>query len=155
MDVSRNYIDLMYLTNPSNILKMKKLALNEQTINTDERKKYKKDIMKITECLIKGERISSDIDALFNEYVEKIKDHVKFTKKNNRIQSQFHLMEKKYVKMDISSVDISVLDKSSLDISVLDKSMMKKPKKKKKMIDFVKKKRKVKKIIIPKQISYD
>ena len=63
--MSRNYIDLMYLTNPSNISRMKKIE--EEKVDKEEVKKYKKDIIKFTERLIDGESISSGIDVLFNK----------------------------------------------------------------------------------------
>jgi hypothetical protein len=146
-DISRNYIDLMYLTNPSNISKMRKMK-EEKNINREEIKKYKKDIIKITERLIDGEKISSEIDALFNKYFIKIREHIKFTKKKNVVQSQYHLMKEKekkeYIKMDLSNLDITI---------------MKKPEPKIKNIgDFVKKKkkkRKGKKVVMPKKIIFE
>jgi phosphoribosyl-dephospho-CoA transferase len=146
-DISRNYIDLMYLTNPSNISKMRKMK-EEKNINKEELKKYNKDIIKITERLIDGEKISSEIDALFNKYFIKIREHIKFTKKKNVVQSQYHLMKEKekkeYIKMDLSNLDITI---------------MKKPEPKIKNIgDFVKKKkkeRKGKKVVMPKKIIFE
>jgi hypothetical protein len=146
-DISRNYIDLMYLTNPSNISKMRKMK-EEKNINKEEIKKYNKDIIKITERLIDGEKISSEIDALFNKYFIKIREHIKFTKKKNVVQSQYHLMKEKekkeYIKMDLSNLDITI---------------MKKPEPKIKNIgDFVKKKkkeRKGKKVVMPKKIIFE
>jgi len=145
-DMSRNYIDLMYLTNPSNISRMKKIK--EEKVDKEEFKKYKKDIIKFTERLIDGERISSGIDALFNKFFIKIKEHINFTKKKNVVQSQYHLMKEKekkeYIKMDLSKLDITI---------------MKKPiHKDKNLSDFVKKKkkkRKGKKIVMPKKITFE
>jgi hypothetical protein len=144
MDNSRNYIDLMYLTNPSNISKIQKIKENKNT-NVKEKKRLKSEIMKMTERLINGEQISCDIDALFNQYFIKIRNHLKFIKKKNIVQSQYHLMgekeKKEYIKMDISTLDISI---------------MKKPKKVKQISDFVKKtKRKKKKVIMPKKIIFE
>ena len=79
-DVSRNYIDLMYLTNPSNISRIKRM--NEViTVDIEDQKKYKKEVIKITDRLINGEKISVDINELFNNYFQKIKEHLEFTKK--------------------------------------------------------------------------
>ena len=143
-DISRNYIDLMYLTNPSNISRIKKIK--EETIDKKELKKYKKDIIKYTERLIAGENISSEIDALFNKYFIKIREHMVFIKKKNIVQSQYHLMKEKEIKKEYSSMDLS-----TLNISI-----MKKPKHKvKNLSDFVKKKkdkRKGQKVIMPKKI---
>ncbi len=99
-DISRNYIDLMYLTNPSNISRMIKIE-EEKKVDKEEIKKYKKDIIKITNKLIGGENISSEIDALFNRYFIKIKEHLDFTKRNNIVQSQYHLLKEKEQKEKI------------------------------------------------------
>ena len=88
-DISRNYIDLMYLTNPSNISKMRKMK-EEKNINREEIKKYKKDIIKITERLIDGEKISSEIDALFNKYFIKIRIIRYYRIKNDTRIKLFH-----------------------------------------------------------------
>ena len=143
--MSRNYIDLMYLTNPSNISRMKKIE--EEKVDKEEFKKYKKDIIKFTERLIDGESISSGIDVLFNKFFIKIKEHINFTKKKNVVQSQYHLMKEKekkeYIKMDLSELNIT---------------LMKKPiNKVKKLSDFVnkKKKKKGKKIVMPKKITFE
>lgn len=143
--MSRNYIDLMYLTNPSNISRMKKIE--EEKVDKEEFKKYKKDIIKFTERLIDGESISSGIDVLFNKFFIKIKEHINFTKKKNVVQSQYHLMKEKekkeYIKMDLSELNIT---------------LMKKPiNKVKNLSDFVnkKKKKKGKKIVMPKKITFE
>jgi len=145
-DVSRNYIDLMYLTNPSNISRIKRM--NEViTVDIEDQKKYKKEVIKITDRLINGEKISVDINELFNNYFQKIKEHLEFTKKKNLVQSQYHLMKEKekkeYIKMDLSGLDIT---------------MMKKPdsKKIKNLNDFIKKKKKKKKgMVMPQKIVFD
>tara|TARA_B100000795_G_scaffold243416_4_gene207322 strand:- start:6165 stop:6572 length:408 start_codon:yes stop_codon:yes gene_type:complete len=135
----------MYFTNPSNISRMKKIE--EEKVDKEEFKKYKKDIIKFTERLIDGESISSGIDVLFNNFFIKIKEHINFTKKKNVVQSQYHLMKEKekkeYIKMDLSELNIT---------------LMKKPiHKVKNLSDFVnkKKKRKGKKIVIPKKITFE
>jgi hypothetical protein len=145
-DISRNYIDLMYLTNPSNISRMIKIE-EEKIVDKEEIKKYKKDIIKITNKLIGGENISSEIDALFNRYFIKIKEHLDFTKRNNIVQSQYHLLkekeQKEYIKMDLSKLDIDFIKKPN-------------SKKIKNLEDFVKnkKKRKGKKVVMPKKITF-
>jgi len=142
-DTSQNYIDLMYLTNPSNISRMKKIK--EETIDKKELIKYKKDIIKFTERLITGEKISSEIDALFNKYFIKIREHMAFIKKKNAVQSQYHLMKEKekkeYIKMDLSQLDISIMKKPIHNVNNLSDFVKKK-----------KKKRKGKKVIMPKKI---
>ena len=146
-DISQNYIDMMYLMNPSNISRMKKIK-EEKNIDMEEIKKHKKDIIKMTERLIDGDSISSDIDAIFYRYFVKIKEHLHFTKKMNVVQSQYHLMKEKekkeYIKMDLSKLDIDI---------------MKKPEPKVKNIgDFVKKKKKkskTKKTVMPKKITFE
>lgn len=145
-DMSQNYIDLMYLTNPSNISRMKRIK-EEENIDREEIKKYKKDIIKITERIIDGERISCEIDALFNKYFSKIKEHLNFTKKKNVVQSQYHLMKEKekkeYIKMDLSKLDIDIMKKPDT-------------KRVKNIGDFVKKKKKNKgkKPVMPKKITF-
>jgi hypothetical protein len=145
-DMSRNYIDLMYLTNPSNISRMKKIK--EEKVDKEEFKKYKKDIIKFTERLIDGERISSGIDALFNKFFIKIKEHINFTKKKNVVQSQYHLMKEKekkeYIKMDLSKLDITIMKKPIHKVKNLSDFVKKK-----------KKKRKGKKIVMPKKITFE
>ena len=47
-DMSQNYIDLMYLTNPSNMIKMNKIK--EEKISPEEKKKYKELQRKANKC---------------------------------------------------------------------------------------------------------
>tara|TARA_B110000967_G_C18635681_1_gene435924 strand:- start:34 stop:471 length:438 start_codon:yes stop_codon:yes gene_type:complete len=141
-DISHNYIDLMYFANTSNMIKMHKIK--ENVISLEERKKYKKNVIKTVNELLEGGQISSEIDALFNQFFVKIKQHYDFIKKRTMVQSQHHLtnekkMKKEYKKMDIGKLDITIMNK---------------PKPVKDMNYFVKKnkKRKVKKVVMPKKI---
>jgi hypothetical protein len=143
-DISRNYIDMIYLMNPSTLSRMKKME--EIKIDKEEIKKYKKDIIKITERLIEGDGISREIDALFNKYFMKIKEHLSFTKRKNVVQSQYHLLKEKekkeYIKMDLSKLDIDIMKKPDT-------------KRVKNIGDFVKKKKKKKKVVMPKKITFE
>ena len=113
-DMSQNYIDLMYLTNPSNMIKMNKIK--EEKITPEERKKYKKYVIKTVNNLLEGQEISCEINALFNQFFVKIRQHYDFIKKRTMVQSQYHLMnnkknKKKYEKMDIGKLDITIMNK--------------------------------------------
>jgi hypothetical protein len=141
-DMSQNYIDLMYLTNPSNMIKMNKIK--EEEITPEERKKYKKYVVKTVNELLEGQEISSEINALFNQFFVKIRQHYDFKKKRTMVQSQYHLMnnkknKKKYEKMDIGKLDITIMNK---------------PKPIKDIQSFIKKKKKKKekKVVMPKKI---
>ena len=141
----QHMIDLMYLTNPNNL---ERIIKKEQTIDipVDHYKKYKKNVMEITEKILDGDtkNINTRILDIFQDYYNSIVEEIKFNKKQTIIQSQYGNINIKKVKKDVVKLDIG-----SLDINLLPK---KEKKKKCGMDDFVKKKKKKKtktNIIIP------
>ena len=144
----RKNIDLMYLTNPTNLIKFKKPIKDEITSDVDI-EKYKKFILSCTKKLLEKEVISPDINNIFNTYVHHLINHFKFKNKNKIIQEQYKNIDNKKKKEEFKPIDID-----KINISVIGK------KKETKKIDlnaFVKKKKnkKNKKIIIPKKKIFD
>ena len=141
----QHMIDLMYLTNPNNL---ERIIKKEQTVDipVDHYKKYKKNVMEITEKILDGDtkKLNTRILDIFQDYYNSIVEEIKFNKKQTIIQSQYGNIDIKKVKKDVVKLDIG-----SLDINLLPK---KEKKKKCGMDDFVKKKKKKKtktNIIIP------
>tara|TARA_B100000900_G_C20436591_1_gene657238 strand:+ start:359 stop:922 length:564 start_codon:yes stop_codon:yes gene_type:complete len=141
----QHMIDLMYLTNPNNL---ERIIKKEQTVDipVDHYKKYKKNVMEITEKILDGDtkKMNTRVLDIFQDYYNSIVEEIKFNKKQTIIQSQYGNIDIKKVKKDVVKLDIG-----SLDINLLPK---KEKKKKCGMDNFVKKKKKKKvksNIIIP------
>jgi hypothetical protein len=147
-DEFRKNIDLLYLTNRTNLMKFKKPINKEISCGVDV-KKYKKFILSCTKKLLNNELISPEINNIFDTYIYHLIRHFKFKNRNKIIQEQYKNIDnekkiEKYNPINIEKMDINIIGK----------------KKETKKIDlnaFVKKKKhkNKKKIIIPKKKNYD
>lgn len=149
MDISRNQIDLMYLTNSLSMDKIKHIK-EKKTILKSEKEKYKIKIMKMIDMFMKDidkpkDTMQEDLKMMFDEFLLKTISYLKFKKKEKKVQSQYDKKKKKKSKIN------------DINISELDVTIMRKPEKpKKKNLDTFIKKTKVKskkKIVIPKKID--
>ena len=148
---SSKLIDLMYLTNPNSLNKIKNVNSKEE-YSKEELKSKKKMIMKITEDIILGKREdkSNDVIMSFFNYYNKILEDEILKKKVKIIQAQYDGLEKKKKKKEVVNLDVN-----DLDVNLL----AKKEKKSKHMNldNYVKKKKKKvkKKVHLPKKQNYE
>jgi hypothetical protein len=151
MDISRNIIDLMYLTNQTNMDKISKIR-TEKTISKKNLEKYKDKFLTLTTDILNGKKIKNETDNItqdmkyeFHEYFKKAMGYFDFLEKKKIIQARYKDMQKKTSKI------------KNMNIDELDISIMKKPKKvkHKDLTGFVKKKKtkNKKKIVMPKQLK--
>ena len=147
---SSKLIDIMYLTNPRNLNKIKGSG-RKNDYSKEELKKNKKLIMKITENILKGEYTdnSQDVTSSFFDYYDKILEHEILKKKVNIIQSQYTVEKEKKVKKKV--IELNVTD---IDVNLLAKK--EKKEKKTNLNNYLKKKkRKTKvKIHLPKKQNF-
>lgn len=148
---SSKLIDLMYLTNPNNLNKIKNFNKKEQ-YSKAELKSKKKIILKITEDIIMGKREdkSNDVILSFFDYYNKILEDEILKKKVRIIQSQYDGIEinkkaKKIVNMNVNDLDVNLLSKKEKKIKHMN------------LDNYVKKKKKKekKKVHLPKKQNYD
>jgi len=152
MDISRNQIDLMYLTNR---LKMDKVVniKEKRTILKSEKEKYKNKISQLLKSFMEEDCtyenvMKNELKMMFDDFLLKTIRYYKFQNKENKVQSQYDKTQKKKNKC------------TKLNLNEIDITIMKKPEKpKNKNLDsFIKKKkkkRKMKKMVIPKKIDYE
>jgi hypothetical protein len=88
--------DLLYFTNGS-IYKKKETQEIMDINNKDDIKFYKKRIIHLTKQLLKKEtKTTSEIEALFENYIKEVIEHFKFTDKKELMQKEYeNLKEKK------------------------------------------------------------
>ena len=148
---SSKLIDLMYLTNPNSLNKIKNINKKEQ-YSKEELKSKKKIIMRITEDIIMGKREdkSNDVILSFFAYYNKILEDEILKKKIKIIQSQYEGIEKnkkvkKVINMNVNDLDINLLRKKE------------KKGKHMNLDNYVKKKKKKvkKKVHLPKKQNFD
>tara|TARA_Y100000816_G_C25953469_1_gene497441 strand:+ start:359 stop:817 length:459 start_codon:yes stop_codon:yes gene_type:complete len=151
MDISRNQLDLMYLTNNITMEKIKHIK-EKKIILKSEKDKYEKKIMKLIEKFMKDKDKSEhfmedDLKMMFEEFLIKTVNYFKFISKEKKVQSQYDKKKQKKKKVN------------NIDLNELDVTIMRKPgKPKKKNLDSFIKKTKVKKkkkIVMPKKIDYE
>ena len=151
MDISRNLIDLMYLTNRVNMEKLNNIKEDEK-LSLENKKKYKEKFFNLTNNIFNNIPIKNDTDNItidliysFNNFFKKSVGYFEFLEKQEKIQQRYKDMEKKESK--IKNIDIN-----DLNINIMRK---KKQVKTKDMTDFVKKKKRKnkKKMHIPKQLN--
>tara|TARA_B100001142_G_scaffold155305_2_gene155796 strand:+ start:2313 stop:2774 length:462 start_codon:yes stop_codon:yes gene_type:complete len=152
MDISRNQIDLMYLTNR---LKMNKVVniKEKRTILKSEKEKYKNKISQLLNSFMEEDCtyenvMKNELKMMFDDFLLKTIRYYKFQNKENKVQSQYDKTQKKKNKC------------TKLNLNEIDITIMKKPEKpKNKNLDsFIKKKkkkRKIKKTVMPKKIDYE
>ena len=150
-EMSSKLIDLMYLTNPNTLNKIKTIGQKNE-YSKEELKEKKKIIMKITEDIIEGNRCdkSSDVLLSFFSYYNKILEDEHLKKKVKVIQSQYDGIGKKKKKKQVINLDVN-----NLDVNLLGKK--EKNSKHMNLDNYVKKKKKkVKsKIHLPKKQNFD
>ena len=107
---SSKLIDLMYLTNPNSLNKIKNIDSKDEY--TKEELKSKKMILKITEDIILGKRENKSDDVLmsFFNYYNKILEDELLKKKVKIIQSQYEEIDKKKKKKQVVNLDVNDLD---------------------------------------------
>jgi hypothetical protein len=153
MDISRNQIDLMFLSNRLKMVKVNHIKEN-RTILKKEKDKYKKKILQLVNSFMDDNctydnAIKNELKMIFDDFLLKTISYYKFQNKERKVQSQYGKeKEKKFKKCN------------KLDLNEIDITIMKKPKKSKnKNLDtFIKKKKnknKKKKTIMPKKIDYE
>ena len=144
---SSKLIDLMYLTNPNSLNKIKNIDSKDE-YTKEELKSKKKMILKITEEIILGKRenISDDVLTSFFNYYNKILEDELLKKKVKIIQSQYEDIDKKKKKKQVVNLDVNDLDLNLLGNKEkktkhmnLDSYVKKKNKKKKQKIHLPKK----------------
>lgn len=137
-------IDLLYLTN---YLDNKKIKENE--IKKKEIRFYKKRILQVTKDLLKGEKITEDVNSCYNGYIRTLIEHFKFIDKKDMIQEEYQNLNN----------DMSSKIDNSFNMMEMDEMMIKKieVKEVKTMDDYIlkRKKKKEKKIEIPKKKEYN
>lgn len=143
----RNNVDLLYLTNPTNLINFKK-PYNKEYSNVDT-EKYRKFILSCTKKILNGELISPEINNMFDTYIHHLIKHFKFKNKTRLIQEQYKNIDNKkkveaYVPINIEKMDINVMGKKKETKKIDLNAFVKKSKNKKK-----------KKIILPKKKNFD
>lgn len=148
---SSKLIDLMYLTNPNSLNKIK-IFNKKEHYSKEELKSKKKMIMRITEDIIMGKREdkSNDVILSFFAYYNKILEDEILKKKIKIIQSQYEGIEKnkkvkKVINMNVNDLDVNLLRKKE------------KKGKHMNLDNYVKKKKKKvkKKVHLPKKQNFD
>ena len=131
-----NNVDLMFLTNPNNLSNVKDLS---DKFDFKDVEKYKKYINATIKKLLSNKFISNDINDCFEIFLKKLIDHKKFSNRKKLIQKQYEGMDenknnKEFVSIDISNIDISIMnidEKKKIDLnSFIVKKKNKKNKKK-------------------------
>lgn len=142
----RNNVDLMYLTNSNNLTKFKKEDNLNENIDIEKHKTF---ILSCTKKLLKNEKISPEINYIFNEYAANIIKHYQFKNRTRIIQEQYKDIvtkkkSEKYVPINIEKMDINVMGKKKEVKNINLNAFVKKKKNKKK-----------KKMILPKKQNFD
>ena len=112
-DEFRKNIDLLYLTNPTNLIKFKK-PMNDDVSSEIDIKKYKKFILSCTKNLLNNELISPEINNIFDTYIYHLIRHFKFKNRNKIIQEQYKNIDnekkiEKYNPINIEKMDINII----------------------------------------------
>ena len=152
MDISRNQIDIMFLSNRLKMVKVNHIK-EKRTILKNEKDKYKKKITKLVDSFMNEDctyenAMKNELKMIFDNFLLKAISYHKFQNKENKVQSQYDKTQKKKNKC------------TKLNLNEIDITIMKKPEKpKNKNLDsFIKKKkkkRKIKKTVMPKKIDYE
>ena len=81
-------IDLEYLINPDQHKKMAE-KYEENLINEDEKKFYRKRMLQLTRDLIAGNIQNSNLESAFNSYMQESIKYFKFMDKKDIIQGEY------------------------------------------------------------------
>jgi hypothetical protein len=144
MDISQNNsIDLLYLTNPH--LKIKYNKIDDNSIDSDELKFYRKRILQDTKGYLRGKKMTEQIDACFNQYIINLISHYKFTDKKKSIQEEYDTLKESKKKPKIRNMKMEEENKLMMKIHTRKKKTIKD------FIPIVVKERRKKKLIMPKK----
>tara|TARA_B100001063_G_C16777896_1_gene567349 strand:- start:2609 stop:3082 length:474 start_codon:yes stop_codon:yes gene_type:complete len=105
MDISINTIDLIYLTNPNQMKKMKKPYLKELALLKEDLNFYNARILKITKDILKNKEVDIKVTQTFNEYARICIEHFKFIDKKDMIQKEYDLIKKS--KSKFKNIDLT------------------------------------------------
>ena len=132
----RNKVDLLYLTNPNNLLNLKKN--NDDSIKNIN--KYKSFILTSTKNLLENEIISDNkVNESFKIYIKHLIEYNKFNNRKRIVQQQYNNINKekkkeKYTPINIDQMDINIMGKKETKKIDLNAFVIKKKKKNKKKI---------------------
>ena len=133
----RNKVDLLYLTNPNNLINLKETTENDYIIENIS--KYKSFILTSTKKLLENEVISNKVNESFKEYVKNLIELNKFNNRKRIVQQQYNDMNKekkkeKYEPINIDQMDINMMGKKETKKIDLNAFVKKKKNKKKKIV---------------------
>ena len=150
MDLSGNkQIDFLYLTNPALLDKYKTQQPKEALTTKEDIKFYRRRILLATKDYLREKTITNEVTGAFENYASELIKHFKFIDKKDMIQSNYSELSKTKSKPDINFK----LEKEN-------KLMLKKKLSTNRTIQdciplIIKKSKSKKKIIIPKQRTYN
>ena len=136
----RNRIDLLYLTNPINLINLKNSnETAEKNYIIENISEYKSFILTSTKKLLENEIISNKVNESFKAYVENLIELNKFNNRKRIIQQQYNNINKEkkkeeYKPINIDQMDINIIGKKETKKIDLDTFVKKKKKKKKKKV---------------------
>jgi len=139
----RNKVDLLYLTNPNNLIHLKRTEPTDDIVNIN---KYKSFILTSTKKLLDNEMISNKVNESFKIYVKNLIEYNKFNNRKRIVQQQYENINKEKKKEEYIPINIE-----QMDINIIGKQKTKK-------IDlnsFIKKKRKMKNIVMPQKHNFN
>lgn len=134
----RNKVDLLYLTNPNNLINLKKETTENDYI-IENISKYKSFILTSTKKLLENEVISNKVNESFKEYVKNLIELNKFNNRKRIVQQQYNDMNKekkkeKYEPINIDQMDINIMGKKETKKIDLNAFVKKKKNKKKNIV---------------------
>ena len=93
MDISTNEIDLMYLTNPLMLQKLKKSSQFNQ-LSKEDLLFYRKRIFQLTKHFLQNKQINPSMDAAFQSYAQVCIRYFKFMDKAAILQQPYTTLSK-------------------------------------------------------------
>ena len=149
MDISQNtHVDLLYLTNPYFIDKYNKTNTENSGISQEDIKFYRKRILETTKNYLRGKKLTSEINASFENYAQLLIDHYKFIDKKDLVQKEYNDIKERKKK---PSKNFKLMENNTLIMKTKENTV----KTIKDYLPIVVKEKKKKKMVIPKQKKYD
>ena len=112
MDISTNEMDLMYLTNPLILQKLKKSS-QINTVCNEDLLFYRKRIFQLTKYFLQNKQINPSMDAAFQNYAQVCIRYFKFMDKAAILQESYASLSKKKKKktkdFDIKSTNKQIM----------------------------------------------
>ena len=113
----RNKIDLLYLTNPTNLSFLKKDNYDTDVSKNKYNSKYTSLIITSTKKILNDEIISEKVNESFKMFVNNLIEHNNFMNRKRIVQQQYNDMDKekkhkKYNPINIEQMDINIICKS-------------------------------------------